>query len=422
MSRERAKRVTLSYLADVFPRHFSQPAPKARGSDGHRARRQRHANGSPRAFRFATEEADPARGRGRAERRAVSHPTVEKRHKKLAVELGFSAMDVPKERGRGSRFRIVDQVAVWELLGRVTNALCWCFSEAQDWMFAACTEEQIQRYILPLMSGERKECYAITESGSGSDVAVETLARRAKGGYAISGEKWYVTSANTPTTSSCRLGWPRARTPARTRSSSSTRATPGIEVLKVAALQPHVRRAPPDLPLQGRLRARANRLGPEVMACASRMPGSGASGYDRGALLRRVRAAHRGSDGLREAREVGGEPLAEKQMVQAMLADSVTELWAARLITFEAAEAHDRGDDLKSLHARCSIAKLYASEAANRIADRALQILGGRGYMRENAAERFYRELRVDRIWEGASEVQRLIIARALVKRGLGGI
>jgi alkylation response protein AidB-like acyl-CoA dehydrogenase len=109
-------------------------------------------------------------------------------------------------------------------------------------------------------------------------------------------------------------------------------------------------------------------------------------------------------------------------MVQAMLADSVTELWAARLVTFEAAEAHDRGEDLKSLHVRCSIAKLYASEMANRVADRALQILGGRGYMRENAAERFFRELRVDRIWEGASEVQRLIIARALAKRGLGGL
>jgi alkylation response protein AidB-like acyl-CoA dehydrogenase len=100
----------------------------------------------------------------------------------------------------------------------------------------------------------------------------------------------------------------------------------------------------------------------------------------------------------------------------------VVELWAARLITYEAAAAHDRGDDLKSLHARCSMAKLYASEAANRIADRAVQIFGGRGYMRENAAERFYRELRVDRIWEGTSEMQRLIIARALVKRGLEGM
>ncbi|MEE9510726.1 MAG: acyl-CoA dehydrogenase, partial [Gammaproteobacteria bacterium] len=118
-------------------------------------------------------------------------------------------------------------------------------------------------------------------------------------------------------------------------------------------------------------------------------------------------------------RIIGGQALIERQFVQGMLADSVTDLWASRLMTFEAADAHDRGEDVKSLHARCSIAKLYASEAANRVADRAVQIFGGRGYMRENAAERFYRELRVDRIWEGPSEVQRLVIARALAKRGL---
>jgi alkylation response protein AidB-like acyl-CoA dehydrogenase len=88
-------------------------------------------------------------------------------------------------------------------------------------------------------------------------------------------------------------------------------------------------------------------------------------------------------------------------------------------MTFEAAAAHDRGEDVKSLHSRCSIVKLYASEMANRVADRAVQIFGGRGYMRENVAERFFRELRVDRIWEGTSEIQRLIIARGLLKRGL---
>ena len=129
-----------------------------------------------------------------------------------------------------------------------------------------------------------------------------------------------------------------------------------------------------------------------------------------------------GATAFAKDRKVSGEKLIDKQMVQSMLADSVTELWAARLITFDAAEAHDSGDDVKSLHARCSMAKLYASEAASRVADRALQILGGRGYMRENCAERFTRELRVDRIWEGASEVQRLIIARALAKRGLDGM
>ena len=104
-----------------------------------------------------------------------------------------------------------------------------------------------------------------------------------------------------------------------------------------------------------------------------------------------------------------------------MLADSVAELHAARLVTYEAADAHDRGLDVKALHARCSVAKLLASEMAGRVADRAVQIFGGRGYMRENVAERFYREVRVDRIWEGTSEIQRLIIAGGLLKRGLKG-
>ncbi len=121
-------------------------------------------------------------------------------------------------------------------------------------------------------------------------------------------------------------------------------------------------------------------------------------------------------------RILDGAPLAEKQAIQFMLADSATELYAARLMTYDAARAADRGDDLKALHTRCSMVKLYVSEVANRIADRAVQIFGGRGYMRENVAERFFRELRVDRIWEGTSEIQRLIIARSLLKRGLDGM
>ena len=116
---------------------------------------------------------------------------------------------------------------------------------------------------------------------------------------------------------------------------------------------------------------------------------------------------------------VDGQPLIEKQAIQFMLADSATELWAARLMTFEAAKAQDQGEDVKRLHSRCSMVKLYVSEMANRVADRAVQIFGGRGYMRENVAERFFRELRVDRIWEGTSEIQRLIIARGLQNRGL---
>ena len=119
-------------------------------------------------------------------------------------------------------------------------------------------------------------------------------------------------------------------------------------------------------------------------------------------------------------RQAYGRPIFDYQGVQFMLADSLTELWAARLMTYQTAHGLDAGLDVKVQHAQCSMAKLYASEMAGRVADRAVQVFGGRGYMRENVAERFYRELRVDRIWEGTSEIQRLIIAAQLRKRGVG--
>ncbi|MEX1993907.1 MAG: acyl-CoA dehydrogenase family protein [Steroidobacteraceae bacterium] len=348
---------------------------------------------------------------------------VKARHKRLAIEHGFSAMDVPRAHG-GREARVIDQVAVWEQLGRVTNALCWCFSEAQRWMFEACTAGQLERFILPLVTGQRKECYAITESGSGSDTdSIETLARRTQDGYRISGEKWYVTSANH---ADYFILQARLADGAHAGSQSMffiDKDAPGIELLRSPAFSHTFSDHHPTY--------RFN----EVLVPADQLLGAEGDGmryahswFRRERLMIAARCCGASARLIEEAtafastRMVGGEALTEKQMIQAMLADSVTELWAARLVTYEAARAHDRGDDLRSLHAQCSIAKLYASEAANRIVDRALQIFGGRGYMRENAAERFFRELRVDRIWEGASEVQRLIIARALLKRGLEGM
>ncbi len=117
-------------------------------------------------------------------------------------------------------------------------------------------------------------------------------------------------------------------------------------------------------------------------------------------------------------RQVSGRPISEFGTVAAMLADSLTELFAARSLVYETARGIDRGNDVKIAHAQCSMAKLYASEMAGRVADRAVQVFAGRGYMRENVAERFYRELRVERIWEGTSEVQRAIIAAQMTKRG----
>lgn len=342
---------------------------------------------------------------------------VRKKQKSRAIELGFSAMDVPKSHG-GLELPIVDQVAVWEQLGRVTNALSWCFAEPQSWMFEACSEQQIREYVLPLMKGTKHDCYAITESGPGSDVAaLEATAERDGDGYRLNGEKWFVTSANLAD-----YFWFQARLPEEGDEALFfvNQGTNGIEMIAsplfshtYAAHHPTYRFHDVRVPAE-------NRVG---------RPGDGMaytkSWFRRERLMIAARCCGAAARLIEEAstfaaeREVGGEPLAEKQAIQFMLADSTTELWAARLITFEAAAAHDRGDDLKRLHNRCSMAKLYASEMANRVADRVVQVFGGRGYMRENVAERFFRELRCDRIWEGTSEVQRLIIARGLAKRGL---
>lgn len=376
---------------------------------------------SDRAARFAREELIPHEVAAELNEGKLP-PDLKARHKRLAIELGFSGMDVPAAHG-GKQARVVDQVAVWEQLGRVTNALCWCFSEPQSWMFEACSPAQLERYILPLMSGKRKECYAITESGPGSDVEIHTIAARCPEGYRISGEKWYVTSANHADFFILQAKLADGPHAGADCMFFIDQGQPGIEVVRSPLFSHTFSDHHPTYRFKDVLVSESQRLGTE---------GGGMkyahSWFRRERLMIAARCCGASARLIEEAqafaasRMIGGEPLAEKQMIQAMLADSVTELWAARLITFEAAQAHDRGEDLRSLHARCSVAKLYASEAANRIADRALQIFGGRGYMRENSAERFFRELRVDRIWEGSSEIQRLIIARALLKRGLEGM
>ena len=121
-------------------------------------------------------------------------------------------------------------------------------------------------------------------------------------------------------------------------------------------------------------------------------------------------------------RSTFGRPLDDNQMIQAMLADSALDIALCRSFTYEVAWHADREADRKLLHAKAAIAKLASSEAAGRVVDRAVQIFGGRGYMRENPVERLYRDVRADRIWEGTSEVQRMIIANEVRKRGVEGL
>ncbi|NIS90434.1 MAG: acyl-CoA dehydrogenase [Woeseiaceae bacterium] len=342
---------------------------------------------------------------------------ISKRNKQRAIELGFPAIDVPKAYG-GLELSMEEQAAIWEQLGRVTNALSWCFPEPQSWMFEACSDAQIETYILPMMRGERKDCYAITESGPGSDVAgIEATATKDGGDYVLNGEKWYVTSGNLAD-----FFWFQANIPDEDGEALFLvdADTPGIEVIATPSFSHTYAAHHPTYRFADVRIAASQRVG---------NPGDGMaythSWFRHERLMIGARSCGAAARLIEEAfdfahaRIVDGQPLTEKQAIQIMLADCATELYASRLMTYDTARAVDAGVDLKIQHSRCSMTKLFVSEAANRIADRAVQIFGGRGYMRENVAERFFRELRVDRIWEGTSEIQRLIIARCLMKRGL---
>ncbi len=344
---------------------------------------------------------------------------VAARHRDLACrELGFSRMDVPADHG-GLGLNMEEQVAIWEQLGRVTNALCWCFPEAQHWMFEACTPGQVEAYVSRLMDGSGQDAYAITEAESGSMETVNSTATPAAGGYLLNGEKWFVTSGNLAD-----FLWVQAKTESGHDSLFLVDSnSEGIEVIDNPLFSHTFAAHHPTYSLTDVFVPAENRVGEEDagmtytrswfrherLMIAARCCGAA------------TRLIEMGTDWARQ-RRIDHEMLADKQSIQFMLADSALELWSARLVLYEAALAHDRGEDLKSLHTRCAMAKLHCSEMANRVCDRVLQIFGGRGYMRNNAAERFFRELRVDRIWEGSSEVQRMVIARSLLKRGLEGM
>lgn len=343
---------------------------------------------------------------------------IHARNRAMGIELGFSRMDVPLEHG-GLQLPLFDQVIVWEQLGRVTNALSWCISEAHSWMYEACSPAQIKAYITPLMLGELTECYAITEREAGSDTYIETTAVRDGDNYLLNGEKWFVTSAN-----KAQFMFVHAKASSANGEPEDAMFfvdidTPGIGIIDNPLFGHNFSSHHPTYTFTNVKVPAANRLGGEGDEMSYTK-----SWFRRERLMiaaRSLGAAERMLEMATEwskQRVVGGKPICEHQMIQSMLADCVTDIWAARLMTYEAAKMQDRGDDLSVIHTHCSMAKLVASEMVNRVADRVVQIFGGRGYMRSNAAQRFYREVRVDRIWEGTSEIQRLIIARSLIKRG----
>ena len=340
-------------------------------------------------------------------------------HAKRARELGLHSTNMPKELGGGG-CSALQQVLVQEQMGRVTNALGWVAATPPSWLPAVATADQIERYVRPAINGEREECYAITEESAGSDVdAIEATARRAGEGYLLNGVKWHVTSFNTAD-----YAFFQARLAGGPHDGEHAMflvdlPSPGVRVVRTPAYTHTISHHHPIVAFEDVRVPAANLVGAEGdgMAFAYEW-----FRFERLMVAARcVGAAERLTaemTAFATARRAGGQPISEYGLVAGMLADSLTELFMARAGTYETARGIDRGSEVKVSHAQCSMAKLYASEMAGRVADRAVQVFGGRGYMRENVAERFFRELRVERIWEGTSEIQRMIIARQLTKRG----
>jgi acyl-CoA dehydrogenase len=342
-------------------------------------------------------------------------------HAARARELGLCATNMPTELGGGGRTTL-QQVLVQEQVGRVTNALAWAASTPPSWLPAVATPDQTERYVRPAVRGEREECYAITEENAGSDVAaIEATARRDGDHYLLNGVKWHVTSFNTADFAFFQAKLDGGPHDGEHAMFFVDLPSPGVSVVRTPAYSHTISHHHPIVAFTDVRVPAANLVGAE---------GDGMTFAYEWFRFERLMVAARclgAADRLTTEmtafaarRRVGGHPISEFGLVAGMLADSLTELFAARSLTYETARGIDRGSDVKVAHAQCSMAKLYCSEMAGRVADRAVQVFGGRGYMRENVAERFYRELRVERIWEGTSEVQRAIIAGQMVKRGPG--
>ena len=340
-------------------------------------------------------------------------------HHARAIELGLYATNMPKSVG-GPGCTALQQVLVQEQVGRVTNALAWVAHTPPQWWAPVATDYQLQRWLLPAVRGEKHEAYAITEEFAGSDVsALETTARRDGDDYIINGVKWHVTSYNLAD-----YLFVQARLVGGEYEGDHVLLvvdlpSPGVEVVRSPQYTHHIADEHPIVSFT------------DVRVPATHLVGAEGEGmtftqdwfrFERIMVSSRcVGAAQRLVDettAFAKDRIVDGKPLGEHQLVAGMLADCATELFAARSLLYEVARSIDAGLDRKVLHGQASMAKLYCSEMAGRVADRAVQIFGGRGYMRENVAERMYRELRVERIWEGASEIQRIIIGRQLMLRG----
>ena len=345
-------------------------------------------------------------------------PEIHAKVRDAVLASGLQAVNMPTEWG-GAGLTVTEQVVVQEELGKLTGAL-WDMVWRPANALSFCTPEQRERYLVPVIRGARRDCYAVSEEGAGSDPQnQQTTATKADGGWLLNGEKWFVTVGDHADFMIVLAAAGEDRAPTLFLVDKDT---PGIAVKRTPRFMHTFVYEHPEFTFT------------DVYVPEQNLLGGLGRGYDitrswftEERLMiaaRTIGAAERALDAARDwavKREQFGAPLASFQMIQAMLADCAVDIAVNRAYTHQVAWEADQPDtERKTVHAKASIAKLSASEASGRVIDRCVQIFGGRGYDRSYPVERLYRELRVDRIWEGTSEIQRLIVSNELIKRGTG--
>ena len=338
--------------------------------------------------------------------------------KRAAVDAGLvGGLHRPEYGGQG--WSRLEWALVEEQWGRSTNAIHWHVPNAYNvWHHAS--EAQVQRWLVPALRGEVRDAYAVTERDAGSDPSrIATVAEPTGDGYRINGEKWFVTTGDVAAVYivMANVIADGAKLPTLF---VVDRNAPGVEIVDDPAFTHSYPDGHPTIVFRDVEVTEADAIG-------------GIGGGDDlqrawfmeerlGIAARCIGAMWRLLDetvSWAASREQGGNRIIDYQGVSFPLADSAADAAAGRLLTLTVAELADRGADLKVVHGKASMAKLFTSEAAWRCADRCVQAFGGRGYLRSNVTERFLRELRVDRIWEGTSEIQRLVTVRGLERRGV---
>jgi acyl-CoA dehydrogenase len=287
-------------------------------------------------------------------------------------------------------------------------------------VLASGSPEQIERYLKPALRGELHDAYAVTEADAGSDPSrIATIAERSADGWVLNGEKWFVTYGDVAAVyivmAKARENGQELPTLFLVDSHSE-----GIEIVDDPPFthtyphgHPAVRFTDVQVPEDAVIGGLGG--GDDLQRAWFTEERIGIAARGVGSMWRLLEE----SVAWATEREQGGNRIYDYQGVSFPLADSAADAAAGRLLALSVAALADAGADAKVVHHKASMAKLFVSEAAWRCADRCVQAFGGRGYMRSNVAERLLRELRVDRIWEGTSEIQRLIVARGLERRGV---